>query len=261
MNGKSVSIPFGMVFKKYYCSKCGARLEKEKTHRVVTKDDRDYYQYHEHGTFPRRDYDVYGYQFKCPSCEARISFDEQCIIERIQKERKSIVLSPDEIKENYESARGANNKRLLVRTVLLPIIVNAIFFSLIYAFATDKTLTHLAVLAVLFVAFSVYTVFIAVRKHKGEGKRKVNCSYSHETESQMQRLHAYCSHNKALIDSSERCYCFYCKSTVDKMEIKEYVDDGQTALCPRCNRDSVIPDGIDENIDETTISEMHDYWF
>ena len=30
MNGKSWSIPFGMVFKKYYCSKCGEKLVKEK---------------------------------------------------------------------------------------------------------------------------------------------------------------------------------------------------------------------------------------
>ena len=42
MKGKSYSIPFGMVFKKYYCSKCGTKLEKEKTHRVVTKNDKDY---------------------------------------------------------------------------------------------------------------------------------------------------------------------------------------------------------------------------
>jgi len=42
MNGKSSSIPVGMIFKKHYCSNCGARLEKECTHRVVTKDEKDY---------------------------------------------------------------------------------------------------------------------------------------------------------------------------------------------------------------------------
>ena len=42
MNGKFIFIPFGMVFKKYYCSKCGTKLEKEKAHRIVTKDDWDY---------------------------------------------------------------------------------------------------------------------------------------------------------------------------------------------------------------------------
>ena len=84
-----MSIPFGMLFKKYYCSNCGVKLEKEKTHRVVTKDDRDYYQYHEYGMFPLRDHDVYGYRFRCPSCKKRTSFDEQCVIERIQKQKRS----------------------------------------------------------------------------------------------------------------------------------------------------------------------------
>ena len=67
MKGKSWSIPVGMVFKKYYCSKCGGKLVKSKTHRVVTKDDKDYYQYHDVGTYPRYDYDVYSYEFKCQS--------------------------------------------------------------------------------------------------------------------------------------------------------------------------------------------------
>ena len=73
-----------MVFKKYHCAKCGTKLKNEKTHRVVTKDDRDYYQYHDLGTFPHRDYDVYEYRFACPKCGARVSFDEQRIIAGIQ---------------------------------------------------------------------------------------------------------------------------------------------------------------------------------
>lgn len=37
MKGKSWSISIGMVSKEHYCSKCGAKLEAERTHRVVTK--------------------------------------------------------------------------------------------------------------------------------------------------------------------------------------------------------------------------------
>lgn len=85
MKGKSWSMPFGMVFKKYYCSHCGTKLIKSRTHRIVTKNDKDYYQYHEVGNFPRLDYDVYGYEFKCVKCNKKISYKEQCIIERIQK--------------------------------------------------------------------------------------------------------------------------------------------------------------------------------
>ena len=87
MRGKSYSVPGGMMFKKYYCAKCGTKLEKERTHRVVTKNDRDYYRYHKRGRFPQPDYDVYDYRFQCPGCDSRISFDEQRIIEKIQKQK------------------------------------------------------------------------------------------------------------------------------------------------------------------------------
>ncbi len=261
MKSKSVSIPFGMTFKKYYCSKCGTRLEKEKIHRVVTKDDRDYYQYHEYGTFPQRDYDVYSYQFKCPTCGTRISFDEQCIIEKIQKKCGHFVLSPAEINENYKTSREANNKRISVRTVLFPIIFNLIAFTLFYLFATDRTLTHLAMVSILFMIFTTYTVFVSIRRHKGKGKMKVNRSYSYEKESQMKRLHAYASHNKDLVEKSDKCYCFYCKSIFESSEVNSYIDVKQTALCPKCHIDSVIPDSINEIVDESIISEMHDYWF
>lgn len=260
MNGKFTSIPFGMVFKKYYCSKCGTKLEKEKTHRVVTKDDWDYYQYHEYGTFPKRDYDVYSYQFKCSSCGDRISFDDQCIIERIQKNHRKIVLSPEEIKENYESSREADNKRILIRNLLIPIIFYLVSFTLFYLFAIDRTLTNFVVLAILYIALSIYTVFAVVRKYRGEGKIKANRSYSHDKKSQMERLHAYASHNKEMIASSDRCYCFHCKSVFESGEVERYLAE-ETALCPKCGIDSVIPDSIDEKIDEVIISEMHDYWF
>ena len=200
MNGKFVSIPFGMAFKKYYCSKCGEMLKKEKTHRVVTKDDKDYYQYHKHGTFPLRDYDVYSYRFKCPSCEARFSYDDQCIIERIQKQRKCIVLSFDEIKENYESSRVANNKRILIRNVLLSVIFNFIAFTIFYFFVSNRTLPHFAIVASLFILSTLYIVFATVRDYRGKGKIKINRSYSQEKKSQMERLHAYATHNKELIE-------------------------------------------------------------
>ena len=58
MKGKSWSIPVGMIFKKHYCHHCGNKLEKEKNHRIVSKDDVDYYKYHDVGNYPRYDYDV-----------------------------------------------------------------------------------------------------------------------------------------------------------------------------------------------------------
>ena len=57
------------------------------------------------------------------------------------------------------------------------------------------------------------------------------------------------------------CYCFYCKSIIDSSEIKDYIDNGQTALCPECDMDAIIPDGIEEEIKEEIIEDMNQYWF
>mgnify|MGYP003300577526 CR=1 FL=1 len=139
MKGKSYSIPAGMVFKKYYCSHCGAKLVKSKTHRVVSKDDKDYYRYHNYGTFPRRDYDVYDYRFKCPDCGARISYDEQCIIERIQKKQGHTVLSSSEIKSNYSKDKKGNHKRVLLKSILIPIVFVLIAFSVVPTVSAVQT--------------------------------------------------------------------------------------------------------------------------
>lgn len=260
MKGKNYSIPYGMVFKKYYCSKCGMKLEKERTHRVVSKDDKDYYQYHDHGMFPRSDHDVYDYRFKCPYCNTRISFEEQCIIERIQKKCNSKTLSTFEIKENYDECKTKENIRILIRNILVPLIFISIFFTLFYFFGENREAYSLVVLFVLYVIMALGIVVGAIRRYKGNYKMRRYQTYSHEEEAQLKRLHAYSSNNKDLIITSETCYCFYCKEKFNSKEIKEYIDNGKTALCPKCGVDSVLPDTI-EGIDDRVIDEMNRYWF
>lgn len=260
MKGKSYAIPFGMVFKKYYCSKCGSKLEKERTHRVVTKDDKDYYQYHDYGTFPRSDHDVYDYRFKCPSCGARISFVEQCIIERIQKKCSSKILSSIEIKQNHKECKFEDNKRVLLRNILVPLCFVSLFFPLFYFFGTNKEEFSLTVLIILYILISLGIIIGAIRKYKGNYKLRHLQSYSHEEEATLNRLHSYCSHNKELITTSKKCYCFYCKEKFDSVEVVEYIDTGHTAICPKCGIDAVIPDCIEE-INEKVIDEMNKYWF
>ena len=261
MKTKSYSIPFGMVFKKYHCSQCGAKLEKEKTHRVVTKDDKDYYQYHDYGEFPRRDVDVYDYRFKCPSCGARISFDEQCIIERIQKKCGQPILSKEDIREYYQECKKGNAKRVLWRNICISIIVCFVSAILFCSLKADQTPRDCANTFLLFAVIAAASVIASIRRHKGNYRLKRNYTYSYEKESQLNRLHAYSSHNKKLIDTADKCYCFYCKSCIGRDEIKTFVDNGETALCPKCDIDAIIPDSIGEAVDEEIISEMNEYWF
>jgi len=248
---KHYSLPLGMVFKKYHCAKCGAQLQKERTHRVVTKDDKDYYRYHSYGQFPRRDCDVYGHRFKCPGCGARISFDEQCIIEVIQKKQGHTVLSSAEIKSNYAEGKEHHHKRVLLKSILTSIVFILIVFALFCISNSDRSSMHIAI----FLAAAAVMAVGAILRHKGA------FSYSYEKEAQLKKLHTYSTHNRSRIAVAGKCYCFYCKAAVESREIQDYTDNGQTAICPKCSHASIIPDSIDEPVDEKTIAALNEYWF
>ena len=155
MNGKHLIVPFGMLFGKHYCSKCGERLSKEKTHRVVSKEDKDYYRYQNYNQWPRRDHDVYGYRFFCPACKSRIAYHEQIIIKRIQKNHKRNVLTSDEIKANYSDAKKRHYKSFLYRNIIVEVIVS-IIAGLVYFFNfTDKSATGILNSFLFFLAIAL----------------------------------------------------------------------------------------------------------
>lgn len=57
---------------------------------------------------------------------------------------------------------------------------------------------------------------------------------------ELRAAHRHSSRHREALGASDRCGCFYCLSTYDSSEIVEWVDDGDTAICPRCGIDSVI---------------------
>ena len=73
-------------------------------------------------------------------------------------------------------------------------------------------------------------------------------------------LHKECTYNKDELMRIESlgmdCSCFYCGKRFNPKEIKEWTDEGQTALCPYCGVDSVIPNPTEENL-----KELHKYYF
>ena len=262
MNGQSHATPFGIAFKKkYYCSRCGARLEKEKTHRVVTRADKDYYQYHKIGQYPKRDYDVFDYRFKCPSCEARISYDEQCVIEKIQKREGRRILSSYEIKANYDECKAKHFKRVLIRNILIPVLFFLSCFALYFLIGTNRDMEILEFFSIFMLLIIIETSIFTIIKHKGKGRSKYTRTYSYEQEFLLKKLHSYSSHNRDLIKKSKKCYCFNCMHIMNSSEIEIYIDGEQTALCPECSIDSIIPDCVDDNLNESVITEMHKYWF
>ena len=134
MNNKSISIPTGMVTKKFYCHECGERLVKNPKVRTIKPGDPDYKKHSRIGrTRIIGDIELTEYDFKCPSCEKLISYDEQCVIGEIQKNVGMHVLSQDNINENYEKANTTLQRKrkigaIIGKTFVIAVIILAICY-------------------------------------------------------------------------------------------------------------------------------------
>jgi hypothetical protein len=77
--------------------------------------------------------------------------------------------------------------------------------------------------------------------------------------------HQHSSAHREEIMASEHCGCFYCLSIFSPGEIAEWVDEadnvGTTAICPRCEIDSVIGSRSGYPITREFLSAMHKHWF
>lgn len=74
--------------------------------------------------------------------------------------------------------------------------------------------------------------------------------------------HKHCFRNRAEIEASSICGCFYCLAIFPSSEVTEWIDDGQiTAECPKCAIDSVIGSASGYPITPDFLHRMHDHWF
>jgi hypothetical protein len=80
------------------------------------------------------------------------------------------------------------------------------------------------------------------------------------TKEELIKLHEQSSNNRDKLKKYLLCGCFYCAETFHPSEIEEWaVKD--TAICPRCGIDSVIPLTIGATGNIQMLEEMFDYWF
>jgi hypothetical protein len=81
---------------------------------------------------------------------------------------------------------------------------------------------------------------------------------------ELKDAHKHSSDHRIEVLASDSCGCFYCLASFPPSEIKEWIDGGQTALCPRCGIDSVLGSsrfGAGLGISPTFLAEMHELWF
>lgn len=262
MPGYSYGIPTGMVFKKYYCSRCGNKLIKEKNHRIVSKEDVDYYHYHEIGTFPKYDHSVYSYHFKCPNCNNRYSFNYQCVIERIQKYKKRKVLSKNEIKENRVIANKQREKHNFIRDMIIGYIF--IILCLIVAYLIENDFQVIIIFGIILLGLITYSnikrYFFSYQRIKRNVISKREVDYSPDEKFLLNYLYSYSYNNKSDIEESTECYCFGCNKKIVAKEIVEF-DEDLHARCPYCGNRSILADSIDEVLSDYIVELMHRYWF
>lgn len=138
MKNKRKSIPAAMLFKKFYCHSCGERLVKNARTRTVRRGDPDYKEYSRIGrTHMIGDVELTEYDFKCPCCERITSYDEQCVIERIQKNIGRQVLSPTEISDHTKKAeedlkRRKRRTNFIVKAIFIALVVLAVLMSFMF---------------------------------------------------------------------------------------------------------------------------------
>jgi hypothetical protein len=82
----------------------------------------------------------------------------------------------------------------------------------------------------------------------------------------LKAAHRHSASHRTEVLSSPSCGCFYCLAMFGPCEIRDWVDEGAdgigtTALCPRCGIDSVIGSNAGMALDESFLSQMHEYWF
>jgi len=73
--------------------------------------------------------------------------------------------------------------------------------------------------------------------------------------------HDHSSNHRAEIEKSEACGCFYRMAIFPPADIIEWIDQGQCALCPKCEIDSVIGSASGFPIAKDFLERMHAHWF
>lgn len=91
------TIPYGMIYKKMYCYKCGAQLTEKLLWREFPKSRFDWprgfgFIGHDRGR-------EYYYVYQCPVCYNRTSYEAQCRVAKMQKKVRRRILNEEEIKK------------------------------------------------------------------------------------------------------------------------------------------------------------------
>ena len=80
------------------------------------------------------------------------------------------------------------------------------------------------------------------------------------TENYQKMLRARSMNNRGALLDAKECGCFFCLKIFNPVQISRWLNE-ETALCPYCNVDAVIPESCDYELDDSLLLAMKEYWF
>lgn len=78
-----------------------------------------------------------------------------------------------------------------------------------------------------------------------------------EKEDKLKDAHLHTSGNRDEIGSSKVCYCIFCQTFFKPEEVLDYIDGGETGLCPYCDCDAIIADASGIYMSDKLLSALH----
>lgn len=84
---------------------------------------------------------------------------------------------------------------------------------------------------------------------------------SNFTDKDIIAAHKYSSKHREELLKVSNCGYFYCFEIFHPYDIEEWVDEGQTAICPHCGIDSIIGENSGYELTMDFLIKMREYWF
>jgi len=73
----------------------------------------------------------------------------------------------------------------------------------------------------------------------------------------IENLSKFAIKNKQDVVNSTLCSCYYCLKVFDSNEVTKWIDNSETAICPYCQIDSVVPFELRMDF----LEKANEYWF
>ena len=73
--------------------------------------------------------------------------------------------------------------------------------------------------------------------------------------------HEFAIYNRAALEAGEWAACYHCREVFSPSEIGDFTDEGQTAMCPYCGVDAVLPESAGYPFLPEVLKALREHWF